>query len=313
MSRQVTKLDHFSGSFSATSRVASFSIIGPKDNVRIAARDAVYGLGIPADCEHVTEEVKMGGRPAFVLQKLGQEEEQAQIDIRVSIANFDNLVLMFRYCLQVGVPMMQPQDYYMWSDEKGCTYESAYLKDGEEIRTLSTLGGYLAAARAAAECNMEPLVIEKDVLPANRNFWTQAELDADEAARKQNYQASKQGIFKNVADPIERRKQEINLKLEKIYDEAAILTDRHPANPNNYSLRITARSFIWQYKDVKKRHPDMDFLSSHWMIRPEDCDKFIALAEKYERLNDELKALNELTRPKEDASFLGKFQGIFNL
>ena len=99
--RKVQKLDNLSGVLREDNNYVKISICGPKDQVRMAVRDAIYGLsivgGIGAKYEHTSELLKMESKYNIF------DDEDGQIDIRISKNEFDRLVLMFRYCNQIGL------------------------------------------------------------------------------------------------------------------------------------------------------------------------------------------------------------------
>ncbi len=316
MSKTIVKLDNLSATFDANHRFVTIGICGPSDNVRIAARDLIYGLGViwsvDGKFDHVSEVHKMHGRPF--------EGDHAQINISLSVKEFGRIVTLFRYCERVGMKL--PGSEYMMSIDrveggarmmditKDDNYHWEYSdeKNGLQVSGMGTLGAYLVAAKAAADCNHDEMIIEKTDKPFNRLFWTQAELEADALAKEKVYQGKKSmlGFFgvNNKMSPAERKKEMLTIEIEHIISRVEDMFFSHPKNVANYSQRILARDLLYQYLSMKAEHPEIDPVTryaDHFLfVRDDEREKFAELAAKLDRLETELAEIKKAEQDEKD-------------
>ncbi|STX52158.1 Uncharacterised protein [Legionella busanensis] len=275
----IKKLDNLDFGYSADERFFHLSLTGLFDSVRKAARDAVFGLnllgGIYARCEHISE-----------MYKSVYPTDSAQIDISIDLKEFDRIILLFRYCNQIGINI-HPEDLYTF--DNGAMYN---YKINESAFGTAKVGFYLAAAKKIADDMKEPLELKDYTLPTNRNFWLQEEITSH---AKNEYTAYKEKWTKNLSffklhpDNLEAKQKVIKASIDHITTIVVNMVNSHPKNPNYYDTSIG-----WYYlnnyvhlQDHLKKFPDFlmknpkYFEEEFSLIRDEDMGKFKLLANKY--------------------------------
>ncbi|MGQ3888269.1 hypothetical protein ACQUW5_04440 [Legionella sp. CNM-1927-20] len=287
----IKKIDNLDFGYSADARFFHLSFIGFIDSVRQAARDAVFGLnlldGIEAKCEHISE----------IYKSSFSTTDNAQINISIGLKEFDRIILLFRYCNQIGVNI-HPENLYMFDNGEMYSY-----KVNESTSGVGKLGFYLAAAKQIADEMKEPLEIKDYALPTNRNFWLKEEIAS---YTKNEYTAYKENWMKNLSffrlhpDDLEAKQKVIRASIDHIVSIVENMVNTHPKNPNNFEAMIG-----WYYlnnytylQDHLKKFPDFltnnpeYFKENFFLIRDQDMDKFKLLANKYINLRKQQEDLN---------------------
>lgn len=308
MTKEVQKIHNLGLGFSVDSQHAIFSISGPKDAVRLAARDAIFGLNITQGiiAEHVfqAEELKMKGIFAM-------PDELDQIDIRIDIHSFDRLILMCRYLECIGIPL--GRDFLdRFSDGHTFYQYTLVKKDGAVAQCSAQLGFYLGAILEQAKENQAPLMVEDYKRPQNQNFWFADEIN-DDAANKPKAKRRELAQQFNMFNDYQRMTLDDRIKLTEAHikhlvAKANLFADRHPNNPNNQPTDF-GWFYLQAYKNRKLDYTDECKRTGNYdpiinvisyynkqgfdLVRDDEVDAFRKLADKYWDLVTLLKTLNE--------------------
>lgn len=173
--------------FSANDKFVTFRFLGKASSVRIAARDALFGLKIIGGVEGGVRFISDENLASF--EDAGQFwGTNAQIDIWISTRAHDRLLLMYRYCHQIGikfsgsagsmepgasnssVPFFSQPERYFWS---------VVNEDGSVSQACGILSAYLDALKDLAKADTTPIVIPAYPRPECSLLWSQEELDAE--------------------------------------------------------------------------------------------------------------------------------------
>lgn len=267
-------------------RFITFSFIGHPDRVRCAVRDLRFGTNILRTGEtrgaplfeykidHVSERVKMTGADL-------SDPNNEQIDVAVSTAHFDKLVLMMQYCKQIGLEVPGFPFNYL---EPGIYTFSYQNENGFMVSGLAGKASYLEHAKHAAILQNAPIEIHPYNRPCNHRFWLSAELEADRQERKARRTQTLQNIqlFDHSASSLAG----LEARLRFIEEQVEYLCYQHPLNPGHHSMSGSAKGFLRNYAYFKENVPPEQVRTSsesdiNHFIRPVDRPKFFLLAEKH--------------------------------
>lgn len=326
MTKEIRKIDNLGLGFQVNNQYAIFSISGPKDAVRLAARDAIFGLhmtqGVKADHVFQAEELKMNGI-------IAKDDAHDQIDICIDIRAFDRLVLMCRYLECIGIPLGR-EFLDRFNDGKTFYQYTLVKQDGVVAQGSAQLGRYLDAILDQAEINQTPLMVEEYKRPQNQNFWFADEIKNDAAMQpkaKRRELAQQFNMFNDYARmTFDDRIKLTEAHMEHLVAKANLFADRHPKNQSNrptdfgwYLLQAYKNrklDYTDECKETGHYDPKMNVISHYKkrgldLVRDDEVDAFRKLADKYWDLAALLQTLNEAKqqleaqKPKSFWQYLG--------
>lgn len=315
--RQVERIEGLSLDFYATDAVVQFQFSGPHDAVRLAVRDLCYGLthyhSIRAQLEFVSEIAK--------LNHTHDSEDIEIINVIVKTSEFNCLVLLFRYWMQLGFPLPNLEEQFQsyatinlhirWSY---CAIQSAESDDESTEDTSdsndhcvldtglsTTLLDHLEAVIEYANGDHTPLIIKPYPLTFNRSLWLREEIQNDLTPHFID-KSNQLKLFSHSQSHQKILKHHLHHLIQEAENIAEIVTHLIMHNPLHHASFSDTLSLAKQYLDHYHQTQSDDIYTesthSFRLIRPDQFEYFIELAEKYVVLMQHIHETQENYRAK---------------
>lgn len=286
MPGEIVRIPGLNINIGANDQSITFRFFGEADVVRLAVRDIVFGLdimsGIESSIQFVSDEDINARAEASQFW-----QDSIQIDITIATKEFDRLVLMYRYLVNIGVTIFDSCDRIVEQCQDIVMHR--YFAVNSQDVAIAALSEYLRQAKVLAQENNTSMDIPEYPRPECCLLWSQEELKAERA--KIAFDTRSPAFFANTSATRSRSSRDVHQDLQLIKfikRKIEFMIRKHPEMLHARKIPIDSYmdSILEAIKEARNKNEDPFDLGlakvRYSLIHREDLAEFLTLIRAYD-------------------------------